>query len=230
MHNDTEYLNEQIALLKRSTRNNYVAGGLLCLLVVAYAIFAAFTITEVTNPEKISTLVLYTTSKNAPKLISSVEKTLIQQAPAVANSLSLTLQEAIPNMRQSAQIALSDMVNTAFDRTALQMGKITQTYLDTHPFELRGEDESVEDYSKRVAELLATDFAENLDAHLVNTLGGDIESVNLNIQTVLTFMNHHLEMLAQTPTHMLSRTQQLEHLLLSYIIKNYLPAYGQEIR
>jgi len=230
MANENDYLNEQIAFLKRSTRNNYLIGGALCLVVVAYAVFATFAIAKITNSNDLSDLVLYSTSKNAPALIDSLEKNLAIQAPAVAESLSVSLQEAIPHMRIQAQIAMQELIEKAFDSTATNLTEITSTYLETHEFTLRNQDESVKDYSERVAELLANDFAENLNMHLSQTLGSDLDSVNLSTETVLSFLNHHLSKLATTPEPQLTRTQQLERFLLGYIIKNYLPEAEEPIQ
>jgi len=227
-NDSSEYLAEQISYLQRSCRINYAVGALLSIIILGYSVFAFWLVGNFTDSEKISNFALYSTARNAPKVINSLESTLIEQAPEVADSLSVSLQHMIPELRMKAQDTLRQMVDESFETSAIELINLTNAYLDTHNFQLKQDNETIEVYAQRVADTLASDFSQSLEKQLVNTLGNTIDDVNLSTHTVLTFLNKHLTELATTPEPSLTRSQQLERLLISYLIRNYMPKAIEE--
>jgi DNA-binding transcriptional ArsR family regulator len=222
--NTTEYLNSEITRLKKSTRSAVLVGIILTTIVVIYTVLGIWYVNVLTNPQDLSNFVLFRVKEQAPKSISAIEHSLIAAAPATAEKLSLALQDAIPQVRIRAQLTVNKFLTEDLEKAQKQAIAMVDAYFAKNKEKIpqRIEGESVADYGNRVAKALSDKLRLDINNALLSSSGHSIDDINAKSLYLLERFDHHIGRLEKTPYTELPRQDQLERLLIAYVINQYL--------
>lgn len=218
------YLKSETLRLRKKTRMFKALGIVLTLIVLVYAGLGYWYSEVLTKPENLANFVVVRFSEQAPKVIAATEMKLMQDAPGTAEKLSKALQEAIPQVRMRAQESFTALVKHKFAEAETATLKIADSYFAAHAdaFAPRVTGESVEAYANRVANVLADNFGNSVSETLKVSTGKDLHDFNTRTKEILTSLQSHTGLLAKEDYAKLTRSQQLESIVIAYVVNNYM--------